>query len=392
MNKAILEYIGFSLAYTLRGLPEQAFNIVSKQVKTELQLSNEHPIYQDFLSWLSVVKMNKYVRSLSVDAIPRNVDEDYGGTELDPNEVIKLSIGFGNHYFWFNKVLVVVSRSSEKVNSTAKVENVSITAYARDHDIFRQLLAEVANWARREKKLHIFSWKDHYWQKTIAYKRPIETVVIDEKAKQLVVSSIRSFFSNKDWYIKNGIPWRLGIILSGPPGTGKTSFIKALCTEFEMPLYNIGSDQILSAHNALSYAPERSVIAIEDIDAIVTAKRTTKKTTLTESDVKSLQQLAVILNAIDGVSTPEGRVLIATTNHIAALDEALIRPGRFDLKVELGYMTNVMMHEYLKRFYPDSDFSQYRVKPQVAACQAQALVWQHPDDLQAVLAEIAIQG
>ena len=53
--------------------------------------------------------------------------------------------------------------------------------------------------------------------------------------------------------------------------------------------------------------------------------------------------LSALLNAIDGVGSQEGRILIMTTNHISRLDDALIRPGRVDKKVELGLADNKMI-------------------------------------------------
>ena len=47
--------------------------------------------------------------------------------------------------------------------------------------------------------------------------------------------------------------------------------------------------------------------------------------------------LSGLLNALDGVASQEGRILIMTTNHIEKLDSALIRPGRIDLRLELNY-------------------------------------------------------
>jgi len=52
--------------------------------------------------------------------------------------------------------------------------------------------------------------------------------------------------------------------------------------------------------------------------------------------------LSAILNTIDGVASQEGRILIMTTNHITRLDEALIRPSRVNMKVELGLANNEM--------------------------------------------------
>lgn len=66
--------------------------------------------------------------------------------------------------------------------------------------------------------------------------------------------------------------------------------------------------------------------------------------------------LSEILNAIDGISSYYGRILIFTTNHIEKLDPALIRPGRMNVKLELGYVDEEMFSQFAKLFF-DVDYS-----------------------------------
>src|SRR5262249_56964143 len=77
--------------------------------------------------------------------------------------------------------------------------------------------------------------------------------------------------------------------------------------------------------------PVGTCLLIEDVDCAFGAKRSAKD----ETGVT----LSGLLNALDGVSSREGRILFLTTNHPEKLDPALVRPGRVDRKVELGYAT-----------------------------------------------------
>ena len=154
-------------------------------------------------------------------------------------------------------------------------------------------------------------------------------------------------------------------MLSGPPGTGKTSLVKALCSYYNKDLYIVNlinmNDNIL--RDALSSVPEGAIVVIEDIDAGgigITREVGTIAAGPGETEFMGTT-LSGVLNAIDGVASGEGRILIATTNHIENLDQALIREGRFDLKASIGYMTDETYREYLGRFY-DVDFSGYSVK------------------------------
>lgn len=58
-----------------------------------------------------------------------------------------------------------------------------------------------------------------------------------------------------------------------------------------------------------------------------------------------------LLNALDGVASSEERVVVMTTNHVERLDEALVRPGRVDVRVEIGYATEEVVGEMWERFY-----------------------------------------
>jgi chaperone BCS1 len=61
-----------------------------------------------------------------------------------------------------------------------------------------------------------------------------------------------------------------------------------------------------------------------------------------------------LLNALDGVRSQEGRILMMTTNHREKLDPALLRPGRADMHVELNYASEKQMRGLFKKFFPDS--------------------------------------
>src|SRR5207253_2725559 len=79
----------------------------------------------------------------------------------------------------------------------------------------------------------------------------------------------------------------------------------------------------------LAKVPERNILLLEDIDcAFVKRKRASGK----EGELT----FSGLLNALDGVASPEGRIVVMTTNHVDKLDPALIRPGRADVKLYFG--------------------------------------------------------
>lgn len=148
--------------------------------------------------------------------------------------------------------------------------------------------------------------------------------------------------------MNKGVPYRRGYLLHGPPGTGKTSFVQAIAGAMKLNLcyVNLSSDEIDddNLNRLLSDAPERSIILMEDIDAMFKDRSTMSQQKLSFSG---------FLNALDGVRSQEGQILFMTTNHKDRLDPALLRPGRADVHVNLNYASEKQIKGIFERFYPD---------------------------------------
>jgi chaperone BCS1 len=161
---------------------------------------------------------------------------------------------------------------------------------------------------------------------------------------------MREFLASAEWYQQVGVPYRRGYLLYGPPGNGKSSVVKALAGELGMSIYLLMlSDPDMNdnrINELLAKVPERNLLLLEDIDcAFARRKRTNgREGGLTFSG---------LLNAIDGVASPEGRMIIMTTNHLERLDPALIRPGRADVKLSFANARADQARRLFGRFYPE---------------------------------------
>lgn len=180
-------------------------------------------------------------------------------------------------------------------------------------------------------------------------RRSLDTVLVDDDRITCMLNDMRWFYGASKWYAQRGVPWRRGYLLYGPPGTGKSSLIRALASELSLDIASLDvgraslSDDDL--REAMMSAPKKSLIAIEDIDAVFVKRESGEK--------QAGVSFSGLLNAIDGVAAQEGRALIMTTNHKEQLDPALIRPGRADMYVELGLINAETSARLFERFFPN---------------------------------------
>ena len=200
------------------------------------------------------------------------------------------------------------------------------------------------------------------------------------RGKKEILDKLAFFRDNEAWYRANGLPWTLGIGLHGPPGTGKTSFLKALTNYFkrhviELPLNLIqDEEQFFEAYFETGYGRKDKteldwcdkIIALEDIDAQTEVVRRESKpekgwVPIQEKNGQMVLQpqpqtreplsLACILNTIDGVRENHGRVIVLSSNHYNQLDPALTRAGRIDIEIRMGNADIAVLQEiHTKQF------------------------------------------
>lgn len=190
---------------------------------------------------------------------------------------------------------------------------------------------------------------------------------------------ILTFKESKEWYNDRGIPYRRGYLLYGPPGTGKTSFIQSLASKVKMnvAILNLSAasdDDSLSS--ALAQLPKGCILVIEDVDHYQFDEGLQEKKDEGKSNKKSNSvSVSGILNAIDGIaSLEESRkyfykclnqhththtmgshhfllVIFMTCNDMNTIPPALIRPGRIDLKIHMGYIDDYQAKLIFWRFF-----------------------------------------
>lgn len=160
---------------------------------------------------------------------------------------------------------------------------------------------------------------------------------------KLMVEDIVQFIKDPEKYAAVGARMPKGLLLYGPPGTGKTLMAKAIAGEAGVPFYamsgsdfvqmyvGVGASRIRSLFSKAK-KNEKAVIFIDEIDAIGKKRARSVSASNDERD----QTLNALLTEMSGFHESSGIVVIGATNRLDTLDEALLRPGRFDRQIEIG--------------------------------------------------------
>ena len=165
-----------------------------------------------------------------------------------------------------------------------------------------------------------------------------DDVAGEDEAKENL-SEIVDFLHHPDKYAKIGAKMPKGVLLVGPPGTGKTMLAKAVAGEAGVPFFPIAGSEFVEMFVGMGASKVRAlfqqakqkapcIIFIDEIDAIG-QKRTGNAMGNSERE----QTLNQLLTEMDGFNADDNVVILAATNRPESLDPALLRPGRFDRRV-----------------------------------------------------------
>jgi hypothetical protein len=239
----------------------------------------------------------------------------------------------------------------------------------------------------------------------------------------IIRKRVEFFRDNEKWYNEKGIPYNLGISLSGESGSGKTSSIKALCEELKRHPFSVHfkdhmtttqlenlffNEQVQVLHNGKTHTftipINKRLYIFEDLDCqcdvILDRGSDTPEQVLAKKNVELKDEieklrhalnemssgkrvvmtgggnmpkyedkkdasnnkitLSFMLNLFDGITEQPGRVYVLTANFLNKLDKAFIRPGRFDVKCEFGLADAYQMIQIIEHRY-DSKLTQEQI-------------------------------
>ena len=310
----------------------------------------------------------------------------------------------------YGSVSIRNEKNETKSGSNSETQHfiIRVYSYVSTIDVIKEFLNDLTQrylktlCHKRENKQFIYSikqisYEDSYlrecWlENEFETTRSFDNLFFDGKDKLL--TKVDFFLNNKDWYYQKGLPYTLGLGLSGEPGTGKTSIIKALAKYTNRHIVNL-SMKLFKTRNDLykfyfestynrdnvdgSIGFDKKLVVIEDIDCLgdivlqrdknqmnqnivkiptinkvssledgeIEKNKTAMKSVLKNEDPITLDD---ILNLWDGIFENTGRILIITSNHYDKLDKAITRPGRIDIRLDmkkLSAKTICMIYNHL---------------------------------------------
>ncbi|RNF20666.1 putative ATP-dependent chaperone [Trypanosoma conorhini] len=251
------------------------------------------------------------------------------------------------HWFWYSGRPIMLQRRRVETQAmgTDVLETMQLSTIGLSATVMKDILEDARQLTSMRNSDHTVLYQNsggRWTRQEPRRRRPLHSVVLDGNTSADILKDVQLFLRSSKYYEDLGVPYRRGYLLHGPPGCGKSSFVMALAGELRLSICPLSlssrglSDEALVG--LLNSAPLRSIVLLEDIDRAFSA----------DSHIT----MSGLLNALDGVAAQEGRLVFMTTNHVERLDDALIRPGRCDVKLEIGLLSRGQAQQLFRKFFP----------------------------------------
>jgi chaperone BCS1 len=392
-----LWFLGTS-TWLLKSLPHNIMDFLKRNLTTELTLVSTGDSFHLFLKWFQENNFSNNSRTIKIS-----------NGRWGSDDMIK-AMGYGNHYFIFNRTIIKLSLSMLDSSASEIIKDqIQMRILGRSHKTFDKIFEAIKDKDLDKDKIIIHKFNDHWYRASEQRTRSLDSIYLNYGVKETIINFIKSFREREKFNLYHGINHQTAIMLYGPPGTGKTSLIKAIATYFNLKIFYLNASSLSKIEIAFSSLPENSLVVIEDIDSdkilhnrgeeivevsglnhVSNLEITKKQAVSIDDSFFSFTNLSDVLNAIDGLHCSHGRILLATTNHLEKLDPALIRSGRFDLKIKIDYADNYVVEQFIDKFYPDKLIPKnFKIKSNLPSSDIQNIVLKNLNNYENFIKEIS---
>ena len=228
---------------------------------------------------------------------------------------------------------------------------LQLTSPASTRELTFKMMADIENLVERNNSLkgHKLDASGAFIKQEHAY--DWECIFADPKLITMIRRNTQGFLEKLDDYRRLGLPTHRGVLLHGPPGSGKTLIGKVLCSQLRYTF-------IWARPGHLSHSPFNpsglthifemardlgpSLLFLEDLDLFAPRRG--------HGSYENIV-LADLMNLLDGLTENQGLVVVATTNDLETIEPALKnRPSRFDCIIEVPEITDDIRRRYLRTF------------------------------------------
>jgi chaperone BCS1 len=244
--------------------------------------------------------------------------------------------GYGEYKLKYNEdIFDMIYKQEGKPHGDTPRYYSRMTIKHENLKILKSFLTEALTYnppAENKKiKVHTSCGKGYWESRTTVYSQTLDEIYIPSIEKDQIIKCIDNFITNKPRYIKFGRTYKTSFLLTGVPGSGKSSIAKAIALKYNRRIYvlnftkNLTDDTLISLFSDIN---NDSILLLEDIDAYFIDRKA--------QDVNV--SFSVLINCLDGVlSKGEGLIIFITANNPDRLDPALLRPGRVDKIIKFDY-------------------------------------------------------
>jgi len=370
-----------SLIPTIRPLVNKLYYRFVKTSSILIKKDEENPIYGK----LEVYILNKYLTELKRCQLQKKV----GKIEY----TLEHSIFSKTLYDEFNgkKVYLEVFIDKLKIANELEIDIPCIIVSSKEMDVkglklyidhiclfktdskiaktYRAVVDEIHSEKTKTKQSARATWKEY----TIKTNRRIVNTILSNENEQALYHDISKFMNSEHLYNEKGWPWKRGYLLHGPPGTGKTSAIKAIANEypeiqgiFMMNLHTIASctngnsifESLMSDINILTNN-KPYILAFEDVDRVNMWPKVNYRGDLYfDSDGTQGLSINCFLNELDGIVECHGRILFMTGNDLKPFEpikNVLFRPGRVDKQIKIDHCQLNQAKKIISHFYNEDE-------------------------------------